>query len=95
MGKGKTLHKEKHKVATEEQERGYKKVPAPFHFVPPQVVSAGDEGEAGENQGYHGEGHVDILQEGQLLGELLLAELTFFCSLNVHIATEVKNSQQM
>ena len=95
MGKGKTLHQKKHQVATEQQERGDKKVPTPFHFVTPQVVGAGDEGDTGEDQGYHGEGHVDILQECQLLGELLLAESTFFCGLNVHVGAEVENSQQM
>jgi len=84
-----------HQVATEQHDRGDQKVPAPFQFVTPKVVSTRDEGDTGEDQGYHGKSHIDILQECQLPGELLLAKLSFFRGLNVHIGTEVENSQQM
>ena len=44
MDEDKALRQQTHKVANEKQAGGYEKVPAPSHFVPPQVVGVGYEG---------------------------------------------------
>ena len=93
MREGKTPEEQEQHVGGDQEGGDDQEVPALLQLVPPQMVGARNEGEAGEDQGDGGKAHVDILQEGQLLGELFLAYLSFMIILYVHSSAKVEDSQ--